>query len=1059
MTMSRALVWPLALALAAPAVRAQATVAEALTRPAPSAATRPAGADSLGDVAIDKLSSFLARYPESRLRPNVLYQLAELLVRRADDAFAAAQRAGGDVPTHPDYAPAIARYRELTDRYPRFEHADAAAYTLGTLYFTGQRYADAAAMFERVTRQPASAFRAESYFRLGDARFELASAARGEARRAMFVRAAQAYDSATSVAPPGGDIYFLALYKLGWSYYNQATRPNQPEYQKAVEVFGRLVSEYDRLSPERQARLGLRGDAIEYMAVAFTQVGGADAASRYFATHGANSFELPVLRRIAASLRDQGDFAKAVEAYQAVQAAAPTDSSALAVQREIIDIYQNRVLEPERAQDARLALVDRFAPDSAWARTNPALVDSANRVRETMLRQSAQFELAHAQRTRDRARFAAAAGLYGRYMSEFAASDSAQAVDFLYGEALFGEGEYLRAGAEYARAAYQLHGDQSLAARAGQNAIVSFDSAVVRERGDSAARDSLFSAVDRYVAAFPRSDVAPKALIEKGRRASEARRWDIVAQTFQTYVATYPSDPYTPTAQKLIGDALYKQGKYTEAQAQWEKAQSAAEQTGRGRLADSISLIRNAAAVTYGDSLVKAGDYQRAAEEVYVAYADRNPTSEKAPDALRNAIETYVLADSAARAAQNASASIAAKQRALDLTDRLVTQYPRYKYRTQYQALETQLLADLGRRDEAVRALDALIRDNPDWPGRADAMVRRAVALDSLSRPRDAAAAYEAFATAYPKDPRAADAQYNAALTYLQAADTADAARAYGEFAARFPRDARTGAAQQTRVALLRAAGDSAAADRELARLCVRASGALASACAERTAEREFRAGVEEFARYQPLALVIPTRGNLTRRGIERLSAPKRRLLSSLSSHFGKSIATGLPVWLSASSYYVGLAQWEYGEFLKNVKLPADLTPAQVQAAQQGAARQAEQYYAAARTTWQTLVDKAAQERIANPWVDRARAAVQGSVDASPPTDAKSTEAVVVPAPADTSAAGGVKPPMPADSTRGADSTKTPLPADTTRGADRVRTRPPADTSGTPAGGHTGGAS
>ena len=79
---------------------------------------------------------------------------------------------------------------------------------------------------------------------------------------------------------------FLSLYKLGWSYYNQATQPAQAEYSKAVEVFGRLIEAYDKLSPEQQARLGLRGEAIEYMAVAFTQVGGADAANQYFTTRG-----------------------------------------------------------------------------------------------------------------------------------------------------------------------------------------------------------------------------------------------------------------------------------------------------------------------------------------------------------------------------------------------------------------------------------------------------------------------------------------------------------------------------------------------------------------------------------------------------------------------------------------------------------------------------------------------------------------------------------------------------------------------------------------------------
>src|SRR6185312_15621217 len=367
-------------------------------------------------------------------------------------------------------------------------------------------------------------------------------------------------------------------------------------------------------------------------------------------------------------------------------------------------------------------------------------------------------------------------------------------------------------------------------------------------------QDSLFAAVDRFVAAFPTSDAAPKALIEKGRRASEASRWDVMAKTFQTFAEKYPDNAYTPTAQKLIGDAFYKQGKYAEAQGQWEKAQSIAGQVGRAKLADSINLIRNAAAVTYGDSLIKAGNYEAAAEQVYVAYADRNPTSAKAPDALRNALE---------------------------LAGRLVSQYPTYKYRVQYQALETQLLADLGRREDAANALDSLVQQNPTWPGRADAMVRRAVMLDSLGHGKDAAAAYGEFAAAYPRDKRAADAQYNAALLYAQASDSSDAARAYGTFVARNPRDPRAGAARQARIVMLKAAGDSAAASAELAKACVKPTAEFKTTCADRLGEQEFRAGAALYAQYKPLTLSIPTRLNLTRKGVERLSAPKRRLLSA----------------------------------------------------------------------------------------------------------------------------------------------------------------------------------
>ena len=117
-----------------------------------------------------------------------------------------------------------------------------------------------------------------------------------------------------------------------------------------------------------------------------------------------------------------------------------------------------------------------------------------------------------------------------------------------------------------------------------------------------------------------------------------------------------------------------------------------------------------------------------------------------------------------------------------------------------------------------------------------------------------------------------------------------------------------------------------------------------------------------------------------------------------MTGHFTRSIGSGSPQWLAASSYFVGLAQWEYGNYLKNVQLPADLTGEQLSAAQAGASQQADQYFNDARKTWQTLVDKATQDKSANAWVDRAKAALGGTVDESPSLDAPAAS----PAPAKT---------------------------------------------------------
>jgi TolA-binding protein len=753
-----------------------------------------------------------------------------------------------------------------------------------------------------------------------------------------------------------------------------------------------LVDAYDKLTPEQQSRLGLRGEAIEYMAVAFTQVGGAQAANKYFQSRGGAPYQLALMRRVAQTFRDQGNFPEAIQAYQMVLTQSPTDSSVLTATSQIADIYQNRLLERDSAQVARLRLADMLAPGGAWANANPTLADTAAKLRESALRESGQYLLASAQ-AGNRGNFTAAAQIYRRYLTDFPKSDSAQIVNRYLAEALFGAGDYAHAGSEFAKAAFAYgNANAQLSQEAGRNAIIAFDSALVRNKGDRAAQDSFFVVVDRYVAAFPQTDVAKKALIEKGRRASETQRWDAMEQAFRTYATAYPNDPYTPTAQRLIGDAMYRGGQYAQAQTQWEQAQHVAAASGQTRLADSIRVLRESAAGSYADSLVKRGQYGEAAEQVYVAFAKANPQNAKAPDALRNAIETYMLADSVARSKNDQGASRQARQRAIELSAQMAQQYPNYKYRLQYQTLRARLLADLGEKDQSVQAYQELIQQNATWNGRPDAMVRVAVMLDSLGRKKEAAAAYEAFANAYPRDERAPDALWNSAVTYSEAPDPAAAARTFASFVQRYPRDKRASDARQQQIAQLQTAGDTAGARRVLTTACENPTESLQTECSSRVAERLFDQGVETFGQFQPMKLAITSKSQLTAAGVQRASSQKQTLLRQLTSEFSSAIKTGVPSYLAASSYYVGLAQWEYGNFLKNVRLPSSLTETEKTAAEQGAAQQAEQYYSAARQVWQELVQRAqstpaiGNDPGARPWIDRARNAVQGNVDAAPPS-------------------------------------------------------------------------
>jgi tetratricopeptide (TPR) repeat protein len=306
----------------------------------------------------------------------------------------------------------------------------------------------------------------------------------------------------------------------------------------------------------------------------------------------------------------------------------------------------------------------------------------------------------------------------------------------------------------------------------------------------------------------------------------------------------------------------------------------------------------------------------------------------------------------------------------------------------QYQTLHADLLEEIGQGDQSVTALRQIIADNPSWRGRADAEIKVAVRLDSLGKGKEAAAEYQQFAADYRQDPRAADALYNAAVTYVQARDTLAGAAAYGTFVDRFPKDSRAAQARVYRVQLLRAGGDNATADADLNRLCslLNPPAELKGDCAARAGRSAFDAGLAEFLRYRDVKLVIATRAQLTAVGVKRASALKQKMLGSVTDDFTKAIESGDPQYLAAGSYYVGYAQWEYGNFLKNVQLPKSLSDAERTAAAAGAGQQAQAYYTQAEKTWTALVDKATQAGIANAWIDLARDGTTGKVPDLPPT-------------------------------------------------------------------------
>jgi hypothetical protein len=129
---------------------------------------------------------------------------------------------------------------------------------------------------------------------------------------------------------------------------------------------------------------------------------------------------------------------------------------------------------------------------------------------------------------------------------------------------------------------------------------------------------------------------------------------------------------------------------------------------------------------------------------------------------------------------------------------------------------------------------------------------------------------------------------------------------------------------------------------------------------------------------------------------VQRAQADKQRVGKRMATLLKNVIATGDATYASGATYYLGMSEWEYGNFLKNVELPDGLTDDERKSIETRVADLAQPHYDAAQQVWKQLVDKATADSIDNVWVTRAKEALEGNVPDTPPTSSARRAGTVV---------------------------------------------------------------
>lgn len=507
---------------------------------------------------------------------------------------------------------AIARLRELGQRYPGSMLAGDAGFRAAELLYARSRYADAEPLYQAVL--------------------------------------------ALGVGTP----YFApAQYKLGWSLYLQA------RYDDAARVFiaildadlpaaaiaddpQQALASVDRRSAE------FAGDALRVTGLSFAELGGGPAMNRYFEAQGEPRFSTLLYRALGEALLDQRRYTDAAQVYEAFIDRHPQDSHDPDFQqRAIAALDAGGFAEPAIA--AKKLYVQRYSPGAPyWAGASaPESViaqlrddlDTLGRIEQARAQQTASGDPARA------ARFLAAADWYRQRLALDPVDAPSTTTAMRYADALYDGGRTQDAADAYQHVAYDRPNPR--AAEAAYAAVQAYQRLAqeVAPAARPAALQQSIAASTRLGVQFPQH--AQRTAVQT-RAAGDLFELHQDRQAIALAQDTLDHDADVTPGQRLelltvIADARYAQNDYAAAESAYVALlKQSPEPAARAQASEHLAV----AVYRQGEAARDAGDLRAAAQAfqrvgALVPDAAIRPTSEYDASAALMALKDWPAAEQA----------------------------------------------------------------------------------------------------------------------------------------------------------------------------------------------------------------------------------------------------------------------------------------------------------------------------------------------------------------------------------------------------------------------------
>jgi cellulose synthase operon protein C len=305
---------------------------------------------------------------------------------------------------------AIDIYRELIEKRPDSDLADAAHLLLGNYYFDSNLFDEAIAEYEYV------------YSKGSDAKY-----------------------------------YTDAMYQLAWSRYKLS------DYDEGLRLFTELLDYSEELELQRGKPSDFAPDAATYMAHTFADISeqsdlltAVQVAEEYFSRSEPREYEWEVYKELAEVLVQYLRADEGIEVYRKLQ-----NDPRWVYRPENPEFQMNVVTflgtglfaDPAASGQARLELTQRYNDASEWwaaNRSNPEALATARKFIESSLLQVAIEYRVKAQETGAEADYLMAANKYREYLEKFPISDDYYKQQWYLADSLAQGKEYRLAEEEYA---------------------------------------------------------------------------------------------------------------------------------------------------------------------------------------------------------------------------------------------------------------------------------------------------------------------------------------------------------------------------------------------------------------------------------------------------------------------------------------------------------------------------------------------------------------------------------------------------------------------------------